>query len=403
RTKAHMKIATLNICGRGDLSAGPRQNKWNALHQAAKEQKLGIIAIQEAHLGDAHVQRIHAMYGRRLHIIHSESERENDAEGVAFVLNREQVDISQVEKHAIIPGRALYMKTKWHGGRTLTLLNVYAPNQSTANAKFWEDIQIELRNHRLTRPDVLLGDFNIVEEPGDRLPMRDDANPPVQALKTLLRWLELTDGWRMSEPTTKDYTYPQRGATSRSRIDRIYVTQDLLQASTDWDINTTAIPTDHRLVTARISTENAPFIGKGRWVMPAHIMLDQQYIEEIIKLGKEAIEEAQRTLNLTRTRERNPQKVLKQFKTEAAQRAKERLKRRVPVLKAAIKTLKDTLMGIQGDPSFAEDANLQEEAAKVQDDIVALERRRHGQAQALTNSKYALNREVPSKYWSAVN
>ncbi|EPS92773.1 hypothetical protein FOMPIDRAFT_1033892 [Fomitopsis schrenkii] len=283
------------------------------------------------------------MYGRRLHVVHSESERENDAEGVAFVLNRELVDVSQVEAHAIIPGRALYIKMKWHGDKALTLLNVYAPNRSTENARFWESIQEELRARRLARPDVMMGDFNVVEEPGDRLPMREDANTPVQALKTLLRWLELTDGWRMSEPTTKEYSYPQRGAPSRSRIDRIYVTQELLQASNEWTIGTTAIPTDHRLVSAKISTENAPFIGKGRWVMPAHIMLDQKYVEEIIALGKASIEEAQRTSGQNRTHEANPQKILKKFKTEAARRAKSRLKRRVPVIKAAIRTLQETL------------------------------------------------------------
>ncbi|EPT04799.1 hypothetical protein FOMPIDRAFT_1027560 [Fomitopsis schrenkii] len=273
--------------GRGELSANPRQNKWNALHLVAKEQKIGILAIQEAHLDDTHVQRIHDMYGKRLHVINSESARGTEAEGVAFVLNRELVDTANVQAHTLIQGRALYMNIQWHGEEALTLLNVYAPNGHTQNAEFWDAIQREIHSRRLKKPNILLGDLNIVEEAVDRIPMREDASNPVQALRTLLRWLDLVDGWRISEPTTKDYTYPQRGARSCSRIDRIYTSQDLLLASNEWNISTTAVPTDHKMISAMISTPSAPFIGKGRWAMPANIMLDQEYSEHGDRLGKD--------------------------------------------------------------------------------------------------------------------
>ncbi|EPS92778.1 hypothetical protein FOMPIDRAFT_1080763, partial [Fomitopsis schrenkii] len=362
RTKAHMKIATLNISGRGDISASPRNNKWNALHLAAKEQKLGIIALQESHLDETHIQRIHDMYGRRLHIVNSKSERGTEAEGVAFVLNRELIDISNIRSHQIIPGRALYLRIKWHGEETLTLLNVYAPNARSDNASFWEEIKNKLLTQRLKKPDILLGDFNLVEEAIDRLPVREDENAPITALKTLLRWLELIDGWRISEPDTKEYTYPQRGAQSKSRIDRIYVSPDILQASNEWEINTTAIPTDHKIAAVKISTENAPYVGRGRWIMPAHLMLDQEYVKQIIELGRKAIEEAHKAAGQLRTTDNNPQKILKRFKKDATKQAKDRIKRRIPVMKAAIRTLKANLKAVRDDPEYTKSAEMQSEA-----------------------------------------
>jgi exonuclease III len=79
----------------------------------------------------------------------------------------------------IVPGRALLVQTKWRDDRPLSILNIYAPNVNGGNAdkaaKFFEKIKMYFKEHTGARkPDVVMGDFNIVTEPIDRLPMRSD-------------------------------------------------------------------------------------------------------------------------------------------------------------------------------------------------------------------------------------
>ena len=91
-------------------------------------------------------------------------DRPTAARGVATVLNRELIDTSGAQMTTLIPGRATLTTVHWHAGRKLTLLNVYAPNTPAENETFWETLanKLETSNHR--KPDIVLGDFNLVEE-----------------------------------------------------------------------------------------------------------------------------------------------------------------------------------------------------------------------------------------------
>ena len=262
-TRASIQIATLNISGRGNLDPQHANNKWQALNQVLRDLKIGILALQESHLDAEMVERLHSIYGRRIRIHTSEAPHSVNAQGVAIVLNRELVNIRDVTVTNIIPGRAIFMRIKWHAERELKILNVYAPNAPSENTRFWGEIESSMARHNVGKPDLMLGDFNITEEAIDRLPARLDNENATSALRELTEEYEIVDGWRQTEPNTKDYSFPQRGSTNRSRLDRIYVTRDLLQSSTDWAIKTTGIPTDHRLVTAKISALQAPYIGRG--------------------------------------------------------------------------------------------------------------------------------------------
>lgn len=54
----------------------------------------------------------------------------------------------------------------------LTILVIYVPNLPTSNAKPWENINISLTNKCwLPWPQIMLGDFNMVEDAIDHLPM----------------------------------------------------------------------------------------------------------------------------------------------------------------------------------------------------------------------------------------
>ncbi|EPS95047.1 hypothetical protein FOMPIDRAFT_1133216 [Fomitopsis schrenkii] len=403
KTKAALKVGSLNLSGRGTIA--DCNGKWGAINQLMREKRIGILAIQESHLTDEDVNLIHQLYGRRLRVLHSaDVDRPSKASGVAFVLNRELVDTKDAKVSTLIEGRALTLKLHWHGQTAITLMNVYAPNAPLENAVFWRDLDKKLASRGEKNPEVVLGDFNLVEEPIDRLPMKDSAAPALVALKELLMRLNLHDGWRVTEPGMLDFTYPQRGSVSRSRIDRIYLSSDLLMRSTDWLIESTGTPTDHRLVSARLTCAQSPYIGKGRWAMPIHLLQDQTFINEVVALGDTMTRHALLILDSPdRSATDNPQLILRDFKARAKVMAQKRLKEKTPKLDAAIRKLRGQAKAIQSEPGFAEDAEKQAEANLLTDRVLDLERRRHGKIAIATRTHYALNAEKVTKYWSEVN
>ena len=58
----------------------------------------------------------------------------------------------------------------WHTSERISLLAIYAPNRSmNENKQFWEQLHTFFRGNRRLKPDIILGDFNFVEEAMDRL------------------------------------------------------------------------------------------------------------------------------------------------------------------------------------------------------------------------------------------
>jgi exonuclease III len=70
-------------------------------------------------------------------------------------------------------------------GDMIPILAVYAPSgDNRANREFWEHIQTKVKRTRgVPRPQVMLGDMNLVETGVDRIPMRLDDKEAVNALQ----------------------------------------------------------------------------------------------------------------------------------------------------------------------------------------------------------------------------
>jgi hypothetical protein len=112
-TRASLKIASLNMRGRGPVG----DNKWTHINQIMKEQRLGILAVQEAHLTQEHVDNLHTHFGKRLQIHFSQGPNAN-AQGVAIVLNKELTNIKGVQQQTCGSGPLLCMagySTLWVG------------------------------------------------------------------------------------------------------------------------------------------------------------------------------------------------------------------------------------------------------------------------------------------------
>jgi len=394
-TRASLKIASLNMRGRGSTG----ENKWNDINQIMREQRIGVLAVQEAHLTQDHVDNLHTLFGKRLQIHFLQGPNTN-AQGVAIVLNKELTNVKGIDQIDVIPGRAMLITLPWHSDLSLTVLNIYAPNSHTENQTFWETLNSEWDRLDLPIPDIMLGDFNIVEDALDRLPSHTDPHHPVDNLDNLWTKFQLKDGWRTTNPETKCFSFLQKGTGIQSRIDRIYASDNIIKTASDWMITTTAINTDHKMVSVRVVDQKVPYIGKGRWTMPLNLLKDKDLIQDIQILGREL--EQNMDIIQERSVVTNPQVLFKNFKDATAKKIRKKAKVAIPKMNQQIECLQQECKKLLKEPTI-DTIESQCSLGILEEKIAQLENQRYKKARTATAAHDKLEGETISKYWSKVN
>jgi len=181
-----------------------------------REKSIGILAVQEMHLKQTDIDGIHSQFYGRMEIKNSSDPAHPNAKGVAFVLNKQKTAWKEATIAEIIPGRAVLLTIPWQKTARINVLAIYAPNSPAENSEFWETLEEKWVQENLPMTDVLLGDFNLVEEAIDRLPPHADTQRAVNKLGDLKECLGLSNGWRRMNPTEKAYSFTQEATQSRS-------------------------------------------------------------------------------------------------------------------------------------------------------------------------------------------
>lgn len=347
--KAKIKLASLNIKGRrsGDI------DKWLHIPQIMRENNIGVLAVQETHLTDELAEQFANLFGNNFTLFHSPDPHTSNARGVAIILNKKLINPANVNVTVIIPGRALTANIPWHEDNNLNILVVYLPNAPGDIKNFWCTIQDHVSLSSNPRLNIMLGDFNLVEDALDRLPCKSDNHRATTALKRFRDANKLIDGWRTAHPEEKGYTWMRESDGTQSRIDRIYIHEDFFSDCKSWNIHHPPIPTDHDMVSAEIATPTSPLIGKGRWAIPTRLLKNNSIKREIQKLGTE-LEVKLHTLN-ERTRGKNPQMMLREFKNKTLQTLREYERKTQLIIKAKIAKLSADLTNIRNRTDIPED------------------------------------------------
>jgi hypothetical protein len=67
-TKVSVKVAALNIKGRGNPDVRQGENKWYHIWQVLREQKIGVLIVGEVHLDDRHKVDVDNLFGRVIRV-----------------------------------------------------------------------------------------------------------------------------------------------------------------------------------------------------------------------------------------------------------------------------------------------------------------------------------------------
>jgi hypothetical protein len=95
KTKATIKVASFNMRGR-------EMEKWYHLNQLMRDNKIGILALQKAHLTEQHTDHLYNLFHKRIKIFYSSDPNTPNAKGVAIVLNKELTTTREAVVHEVI-------------------------------------------------------------------------------------------------------------------------------------------------------------------------------------------------------------------------------------------------------------------------------------------------------------
>ncbi|KAI0355197.1 DNase I-like protein, partial [Trametes cingulata] len=401
RTKARFTVASLNMRGFRQTTSDSSAGKWLFVNQLVRDKRIGVLAVQETHLDERRAEMIRDLFGQHLDLFYSADEANaTGARGVAFVVNKRIVPARLCTHKVVVPGRALLLNFEWSAGKKISMMNVYGPNDRGESTAFWSRI-LEANTGRV---DVLLGDFNLVESADDRLPQKGDPEAPTASLQNLLRDKQLIDGWRLANAGKRAFTYLQTSTGSQSRIDRIYARRSMEKDLDNWAIMEAGLPTDHKMVTVEVSNQQAPFVGKGRWTMPLHILNDDVACKQMRNLAVEFMAELDGLRD--RTESSNPQLVYASFKSKLIAAIRQRTKEKVSKMDKRLRNLRDGLHSVLNPPGAGEQP-LSEEAlrtaALIQERISVLETKRFDTTRKQVMAKNWSHGETIGKYWLRCN
>lgn len=406
--RANITIASMNVNG----FATPSSNmtgieKWSAIYQSIKENKIAILAIQESHLDPPLLQSIHKCFGSRLTIINSSlPENPCTSAGVAFVINRALIEPKDIVTTELIAGRALALKCNWHNTEEILLINVYAPNSKTEHPTFWDRIDDVRCTKGLRHPDMMLGDFNVTEEPIDRAPAHLDNNNVIAALRNLRQHLGLEDSWRHAFPQDRVFTYRAmaQGQAIKSRLDRIYLSREAAAVTYNWKFLQTAVPTDHWLISAKYAPTSAPYVGKGCWTLQLPVLNNEALMKKISDRGMSLQTELQRIPQVLNAHApRNPQLLWVDFKEDIAKIAKEHCVKSHGKLEGKIRETEKKLNEIATNLELDSNNTLRANEAVLVNELAFLKKTQARDKKDETRAIVANHGEVLGGVWSGMN
>ena len=279
---------SLNANGLGETNKRLSLIGWlDKFHNAAAK----IIFLQETHSTEK-TQALWRKQWNNREIIFSHGD--SGSRGVAIVLPKTlDYEITEVIRSTI--GRYVSVNIKI-GQNNFYLINGYAPNTTKPKdqLKWLTEIQnILVANNE--KNIIIGGDLNDVFIPAlGRFNCKPNAKETdyVKAWKVLCNEFNLSDFWRLLNPTKIQYTWRQGSSATRlkqSRLDYWLVSIHMMYDLDTVDIKTST-RSDHSLIELNFFKSHIPTRGPSFWRFNASLLRDPKYVELIEACYKTALE-----------------------------------------------------------------------------------------------------------------
>lgn len=262
-----VKVITLNVNGMAE------RPKRTMIFDFLRQYKADLYLLQETHnAGIQDEQNWTREWGGPA----VWSSGSHHSRGVALLVNpKSNCNINRTLND--IDGRVIAAQIEVMGTE-LNIINVYAPTVGHERKVFYDNIwSYKTGDHNL----IIAGDFNCVEDiDKDKLGGNPSSGTTgVNELQQFLTAHELVDAWRKTHSNDRIYTWSTKDFTIRSRLDRLYIPQNLL-GTTFASIRACPL-SDHSVAEISIQPNGARARGKGVWKMNNGILEDKTYQREV--------------------------------------------------------------------------------------------------------------------------
>ena len=264
-------------------SAASTDEKIAFFDNAFPEGKFAIAAFVETHHKDEHdFPQDMKEYGVTHHILHTPTDNTETHGGIIVLISKEYDIISQ---KVYIPGRLINIKCIYN-------ITKKEHNISVFYGPIWHkmkknDITKILENfnelHNMADNNIILGDFNFVDTDIDKQKNMRDKDKMINSFwENFKSETGIVDPYRTQYPKKKCYSYiaPQ----GKSRVDRVYISEDNIKTVSKFKYVNTPFNTAHKIMA--FDLEEHQQIGPNYWKMNSTVLNDEPYrneIEEVIQ------------------------------------------------------------------------------------------------------------------------
>ena len=227
-------------------SADTRPRKMNYFDKTFPKAIFDVAAFVETHHKDEDdFPELILGYKVTHNIVHAPTQETHTHSGV-IILIRKTIDILNSE--ILIPGRLLNLQIKHKTDNQIYNLSVYYGIRLEKSTKAdMENIsQTFIKAHQSTDNNILLGDFNFIENDMDKEKGMDWRDKPMTTEWTKLKLhAQIIDPMRIQFPKKKVYSFV--GKMGKSRVDRVYVNEETIHLIADHTYTITLFNLAHKI------------------------------------------------------------------------------------------------------------------------------------------------------------
>ena len=268
------KLLSLNVRGLSNFK------KRRAMFTWCRKQKASVIFLQETHSTADKEKQWKAEWGAPIEFAHGSSSARD-----AAILLCNGFDC-KIKRKIVDPMGRYIGKEAEIKDENFLLFNVYAPNNDSPSAKFYEHIVNVLKKEDQIYENRMIigGDFNCPLNPtldkmGGLLTTRKKIVDQIEYMQNLFN---VHDVWRIKHPSQKSFTRSQKSPFIFCRLDYWLISDSLYDMVGNVDI-VPAIKTDHSAIILQLHKIEEGVKGPGFWKMNTSILNDAAYIDEVKK------------------------------------------------------------------------------------------------------------------------
>ena len=225
-------------------------------------------------------------------------------------------------------------------------------------------------------------------------------------MRSIRRAWGIQDTWRLSYPNERAFTYHANVNSQqiKSRLDRIYIANQLTLFVHNWEMGTAPVPTDHMLVAVKDALADAPEIGSGRWTLLVHMTNNEEFIKAICARSMK-LQSDQSGLQLRNTAREssNPQRLWSAFKKDIQSIAKKKMKDVHYKIAMRIQLLEEDRTALANDPNTDTCNDIRSSKAMITNQIDHLTKKTARAKKSKLAAELVNHGEKLGGVWSALN